>query len=298
MEVIIKNRFRIIKSLAAGGMGDVFLAVDSQNGRKVAIKRIRADFIPDRSSGSGFRHGARAASRIKHPNVCPIYEIVEENDREFIVMQYVDGVTLDQMLKIKPLSLDKIIAIALQVAAGLEAAQDRNIVHRDIKPGNIMIDRSGQVKILDFGLAKTCPGAIAHTEKACQDAELPEKGVVMGTAAYMSPEQVKGLHTDGRTDIFSFGVVLYEMIENKSPFADSENIVTLFHILHSKVRFSRDVPKLLRAVVRKAMRKDRRRRYKDFRAIKTDLMALQKQLAQDESRPDQSKTGMANLPSK
>ena len=298
MEAIIKNRFRIIKSLGLGGMGEIFLAEDIKMGRKVAIKRMHADFIPAPAAKPGFRSGARAASRIKHPNVCPIYEIVEENDREFIVMQYVDGVTLDQMLKMKSLSLDKIIAIALQVAAGLEAAQDRNIVHRDIKPGNIMIDRSGQVKILDFGLAKTCPGTLAHKKKACPDAELSDKGMVMGTTAYMSPEQVKGLHTDGRTDIFSFGVVLYEMIENKSPFAASENIVTLFHILHSKVRFSRDVPKLLQAIVRKAVRKDRRHRYKDFRAIKTDLLALQEQLAQAESRPDQSKPGMANLPSK
>lgn len=285
MEAIIKNRFRIVKLLGQGGMGDVFLAEDSKHGRQVAIKRIGADFIHDMDAESHFRHGALAASRLNHPNVCTIYEIVEENDSAFIIMQYVDGVTLDQLLKIKSLTLEQVIDIALQIAAGLEAAQDRSIVHRDIKPGNIMIDCSSQVKILDFGLAKICPGAIAKENKVCADPELSDQGIIMGTASYMSPEQVKGLHTDGRTDIFSYGVVLYEMIESKNPFSARENIVTLYNILHSKVGFSRDVPKLLRAIVKKAMRKNRKYRYKDFSEIIKDLLALQKQLAQAANRP-------------
>jgi len=285
MEAIINNRFRIVKLLGQGGMGDVFLAEDSKHGRQVAIKRIGADFIHDMDAESHFRHGAQAASRLNHPNVCAIYKIIEENDSAFIIMQYVDGVTLDQLLKIKSLTLDQVIDIALQIAAGLEAAQDRSIVHRDIKPGNIMIDCSGQVKILDFGLAKICPGAIAKENKACADPELSDKGIIMGTASYMSPEQVKGLHTDGRTDIFSYGVVLYEMIENKNPFSTQENIVTIYNILHSKIRFNRDVPGLLCAIVKKAMRKNRRYRYKDFNEIIKDLLALQKQLAKAANRP-------------
>ncbi|MFH2107158.1 MAG: serine/threonine-protein kinase [Chrysiogenia bacterium] len=284
MEAIIKNRFRIVKLLGRGGTGDVFLAEDSKHGRQVAIKRIGADFILDLEEGSHFRHGAQAASQLNHPNVCAIYEIIEEQDREFIIMQYVDGVTLAKLMKIKPLTLDQVIDIALQIAAGLQAAQDRNIVHRDIKPGNIMIDCSGKVKILDFGLAKICPVAVATENKVCTDPELADKGIIMGTASYMSPEQVKGLHTDGRTDIFSYGVVLYEMIENKNPFSARENIVTLYNILHSKIRFSRDVPKLLRAIVKKAVRKNRRYRYKDFSEIIKDLLVLQKQLAQGANR--------------
>lgn len=270
--------------LGRGGTGDVFLAEDSKHGRQVAIKRIGADFILDLEEGSHFRHGAQAASQLNHPNVCAIYEIIEEQDREFIIMQYVDGVTLAKLMKIKPLTLDQVIDIALQIAAGLQAAQDRNIVHRDIKPGNIMIDCSGKVKILDFGLAKICPVAVATENKVCTDPELADKGIIMGTASYMSPEQVKGLHTDGRTDIFSYGVVLYEMIENKNPFSARENIVTLYNILHSKIRFSRDVPKLLRAIVKKAVRKNRRYRYKDFSEIIKDLLVLQKQLAQGANR--------------
>jgi len=289
-EPIIRTRFKILKSLGKGGMGEIFLAEDIKLGRKVAIKCISADAVRDGDSKSRFRHEAQAASRLDHPNICTIYEIAEENEREFIIMQYVDGVTLDQLVKMKPLSLNKIVGIALQIAEGMEAAQAQNIVHRDIKPGNIMIDRNGQVKILDFGLAKICAGASVEEDNNHPDPDLTEKGIVLGTASYMSPEQAKGLKLDGRTDIFSYGVVLYEMIENKNPFSAQENIVTLYNILHREIQFSRDVPKALRELVQKAMRKDRKHRYGDFSEIKTDLLALQAQLAQARSQPAKTDT--------
>ena len=298
MGEIFGGRFRIVKTLAKGGMGEVYLAEDIELGRKVAIKCIGANAIRDGNSRSRFRSEAQAASRLNHPNICAIYEIAAEDEREFIIMQYVDGVTLDQLLKMKPLPLERIVAIALQITAGMEAAQSRNIVHRDIKPGNIMIDRRGQVKILDFGLAEVCAGAIAEEGTCPPDPDLAEKGIVLGTASYMSPEQAQGLKLDGRSDIFSFGVVLYEMTENKNPFSTQENIVTLYNILHQEIKFSRDVPRPLREIVQKAMRKERQDRYRDFSEIKTDLLALQSRLEQAESLTGQSKAGTANFPSK
>jgi serine/threonine protein kinase len=285
MEAIIPTRFKIIKSLGKGGMGEIFLAEDIKLGRKVAIKCISADAVCDGDSKSRFRREAQAASRLNHPNICTIYEIAEDDEREFIIMQYVDGVTLDQLLKMKPLSLDMIVDIALQIAAGMEAAQAKNIVHLDIKPGNIMINKSGQVKILDFGLAEFRPRKTADRKTRRPESNLSEKDVVMGTVSYMSPEQTAGQDLDGRSDIFSFGVVLYELLAGENPFSGQENIVTLYNILHREIRFSRDVPEALRELVRKAMRKDRQQRYGDFSEIKTDLLALQAQMAQAGSQP-------------
>ena len=281
---IIAGRFGVIRSLGKGGMGEIFLAEDVRLGRKVAIKSISADAICDCDSKTRFLREAQAASRLDHANICTIYEIAEEDGREFIVMQYIDGVTLDQLLKLKPLPLEQAVDIAAQIADGMAAAQGRNIVHRDIKPGNIMIDRSGQVKILDFGLAKICAspgqgGWAADADAERRDRDLTEKGLVLGTVAYMSPEQAKGLALDGRSDIFSYGVVLYEMIESRNPFSDSESIVTLYNILHRDVQFSRPAPEALRRIIRKALQKDRGRRYGDFNEIRDELTALKTGLA-------------------
>lgn len=231
-ENIIDGRYKISKVLGRGGMGEVFLAEDNKLQRKVAIKSISSDYIHDSDSKIRFRREARAASLLDHPNICAIYGIAAENNREYIIMEYVDGVTLGQLEKIKPLTLIKIIDIALQITDGMIAAQAKNIVYRDLKPGNIMIDKSGQVKILDFGLAKIHPGKMANVENIRPEADLTHTGAVLGTASYMSPEQAKGLELDGRSDIFSFGVVLYELLERKNPFADPENTVTPYNILH------------------------------------------------------------------
>jgi eukaryotic-like serine/threonine-protein kinase len=275
-KTILGGRFKVIRLLGKGGMGEILLAEDVQLSRRVAIKSVGAGSPDECDSQARFLREAQAASRLDHPNICTIYEIAEEGGREFIIMQYVDGVTLDQLLKMKALSLRQAIAIASQVAEGLAAAQNQNIVHRDIKPGNIMIDASGQVKVLDFGLAKIC--AESGVDDADADAErrerdLTEKGIVLGTVSYMSPEQAKGLKLDGRTDVFSFGVVLYEMIEGRNPFSDDENIVTLYNVLHREPPFNRPLPAPLRAVVGRCLHKDRERRYSDFAEIRRDLSA-------------------------
>ena len=277
---ILGGRFRVMRSLGQGGMGEIMLAEDVKLGRRVAIKRVSAAALCDGESKARFLREAQAASRLDHANICTIYEIAEEEGREHIVMQYVDGVTLDQLLKMKPLSVNQVVDIASQVADGMIAAQARHVVHRDIKPGNIMIDRDGRVKILDFGLAKICPAPGREEDDADgaaaerRDRDLTEKGIVLGTVSYMSPEQARGQKLDGRSDIFSFGVVLYEMLENRNPFSDEENIVTLYNILHREPRFVRPAPEALRAVIARCLQKERERRFRDFAEVRQALAAL------------------------
>jgi serine/threonine protein kinase len=278
-ENIIYQRFRVIKVLGRGGMGEIYLAEDNKLHRKVAIKSISGDFRRDRDAKARFRREAQAASLLDHPNICTIYEIAAENDREYIVMQYVDGITLEQLKKIKPLALGKIVDIALQITEGMIAAHTRNIMHLDVKPGNIMIDKSGKVKILDFGLAEICPGKTPNREKSRPEPGLNENDIVMGTASYMSPEQAEGRELDGRSDIFSFGVVLYELLERKNPFYERENNVTLYNILHKEIKLSQDIPQPLQEIVHKALQKDRDRRYNDFGEIKKDLATARESLA-------------------
>lgn len=270
-ENIIDGRYKISKVLGRGGMGEIYLAEDNKLQRKVAIKSISSDLLRDRDAKMRFRREAQSASLLDHPNICAIYEIAGENDREYIIMEYVDGVTLGQLQKMKLLALGKIIAIALQITDGMIAAQAQNIVHLDIKPSNIMIDKNGKVKILDFGLAEICPGKTANRKNSRSEPVLNQKGVVMGTVSYMSPEQAKGWELDGRSDIFSFGVVLYELLERKNPFSERDNIVTLYNILHKEIKLSQDIPKGLQKIVHKTLRKDRERRYNNFKEIKKDL---------------------------
>ena len=273
-ESLIHGRFKLIKVLGHGGMGEIYLAEDNILQRKVAIKSIGCDSLRDNETRARFQREARAASQLDHANICTIYEIAVEDDSEYIIMQYVDGVTLDQLLKMKSLRVSQIIDIALQISDGMIEAHEQNIVHRDLKPSNIMIDRNGKVKILDFGLAKFCSGKKTRSDKNRTEADLTEKGVVMGTVAYMSPEQAKGLELDGGSDIFSFGVVLCEMLERKNPFADKENIVTLYNILNKQVKLSPNIPTVLKKIVCQALEKDRNRRQNDFYEIQRDLTAL------------------------
>jgi serine/threonine protein kinase len=293
-EKIINGRYKISKVLDRGGMGEIFLAEDSKLNRKVAIKSISSDFIRNHDAKARFRREAQAASLLDHPNICSIYAIAQENDREYIIMQYVDGVTLGQLQKMKPLSFGKIIDIALQITDGMIAAQAQNIVHHDLKPGNIMIDKSGQVKILDFGLAEFRPCKSADKKTSRPESDLCEKDVVMGTVAYMSPEQTEGQEIDGRSDIFSFGLVLYELLERKNPFSDRDNIVTLYNILHKEIKLSQDIPMGLQNIVYKTLRKNRERRYNDFREIKNDLLVARDALLRN--KIEQAKTAAEKIP--
>lgn len=295
-ENLINGRFKIIKVLGRGGMGEIYLAEDNKLQRKVAIKSIGDNAAHDCDSKARFLREARAASQLDHPNICTIYEIASENDSEYIIMQYVDGVTLDQLQKLKPLTTSHIIDIALEISDGMLDAHARNIVHRDLKPGNIMIDKSGKVKILDFGLAKICSGSKMNGESSHTQADLTEKGVVMGTVAYMSPEQAKGLELDGRSDIFSFGVLLYELLERKNPFADKENIVTLYNILNKQVKLNPDIPLALQKIVYQALQKDREKRQHDFSEIKNSLTLIRESLVQNKIERNKIITEIINLP--
>jgi len=268
---IINNRFRIIKKLGKGGMGEVLLAEDVKLKRRVAIKSILLrDTIADTTSKIRFLREAQTASQLDHPNICTIYEVYEEDDKDFIVMQYIDGVTLDQIIAMKKLSIDKTLDIAIQVCSGMMEANNVDIIHRDIKPGNIMVDKKGVVKILDFGLAKISSDSFVRSDDTI-NSNLTEKGFVLGTVAYISPEQARGKPLDCRTDVFSFGVVLYEMLEGKNPFKKDEQIETLYSVLNENITLNSAVPAELQEIVLKAMEKDREKRYHNFSRLKEDL---------------------------
>ncbi|MCU0286844.1 MAG: protein kinase [Acidobacteria bacterium] len=269
-EIFIKNRFKVIKRLGKGGMGDVLLAEDIVLKRNVAIKSILTDILTltDSSSKTRFLREAQTASRLDHPNICTIYEIYEEDRQSYIVMQYVDGVTVDQIIKLKPLGIQRTLDIAVQLCSGMIEAHENNITHRDIKPSNIMVDKKGIVKILDFGLAKFI--------KKSEIFEYPDidstgKGFILGTAAYLSPEQAGGKTVDHQTDIFSTGILLYEMLEGKNPFKEEEQIETLYNILNKKVEFTKDIPGELQIIIIKALEKDKKNRYASFTEMKKDL---------------------------
>ncbi|MCP5053426.1 MAG: protein kinase [bacterium] len=271
---VVNNRFKVIKKLGKGGMGEVLLAEDVKLKRQVAIKSILLANLSDTSSKVRFLREAQTASQLDHPNICTIYEIYEEDDRDYIVMQYIDGVTIDQVIGAKRLSIRKTLDISIQICAGMHEAHAGEIIHRDIKPGNIMIDRKGVVKILDFGLAKFTENAPA-SQHGKVDSNLTQKGFVMGTVAYISPEQAKGKTIDLRSDIFSFGALLYEMIESTNPFKREEQIETLYNVLNKNPEFERDISPELERIVLKALAKDRDDRYPNFAALKHDLETFQ-----------------------
>ncbi|NIM78837.1 MAG: protein kinase [Candidatus Aminicenantes bacterium] len=273
---IIQERFKVLKKLGKGGMGEVLLAEDVKLKRKVAIKSILLKDnigLTDTTSKLRFLREAQTASQLDHPNICTIYEIYEEGDRDYIVMQYIDGVTLDQIIGMQKLSVDKILDICIQVCDGIIEAHSHDIIHRDIKPGNIMVDKKGIVRILDFGLAKFSDDSFVRDGDRV-DSDLTEKGFVMGTVAYISPEQARGKLLDWQTDIFSFGVVLYEMIEGKNPFREDEQIETLYNVLNKDIEFTRDIPEELKQIAGKALERDKAKRYPDFFHLKQDLEAF------------------------
>ena len=268
-EFLLNKRFRVIKKLGKGGMGEVLLAEDVKLKRNVAIKSILIkDSLGDTNAKLRFLREAQTASQLDHSNICTIYEIYEEQDKDYIVMQYIDGVTLDQIIRTKKISIEKIVDIAIQVCSGMMEAHSKDIIHRDIKPGNMMVDKKGVVKILDFGLAKF---GDESSSKNQMETNLTEKGFVMGTIAYISPEQARGKSLDKRTDVFSFGAVLFEMVEGENPFKVDEQIETLYNVLNKDVKFTRAIPIELEDIIRKALEKDREKRYADFSQMKDDL---------------------------
>ena len=276
--------YRIVSKIGEGGMGEVYLAEDTKLDRKVALKILPADVAADQTRMRRFVQEAKAASALNHPNIITIHEIAQSDSRNFIATEFIDGETLRQRMRHTPMKLGEALHVAIQCASALSAAHATGIVHRDIKPENIMIRRDGIVKVVDFGLAKLTERR--PTESVDTEAETSFKtdpGTVVGTAAYMSPEQARGTEMDARTDIFSLGIVLYEMAAGRLPFEGSSSNEVLAAILSDKesqplARYSTEVPIELQRIVSKALRKNREERYQTSKDLLLDLQSLQQDL--------------------
>jgi serine/threonine protein kinase len=273
------SHYRVLGKLGGGGMGVVYEAEDLKLGRHVALKFIPENLAHDAKSLERFTREARAASQLNHPNICTIHGIEDNNGHPFIVMEKLDGESLKQRISGHALETDKVLDIGVQVAEALVASHAKGIVHRDIKPANIFITPTGQVKVLDFGLAKLVhnPGE----DDAGADNSLTAVGVIPGTAVYMSPEQARSEPIDARSDLFSFGVVMYEMATGKKPFSGNNSLMTLDAVLHLKPTPPRDlnpkVPIELEGIIGKAMEKDRNHRYQSAAEMKSDLALLKRE---------------------
>jgi eukaryotic-like serine/threonine-protein kinase len=286
--------YRIIKKLGAGGMGDVYLALDTKLDRNVAIKVLPPDFLADENFKKRLVREAQAAAKLDHPNICAIYDVNEAGSLTFIVMQYIEGETLAEKMERKPLAVSTALAIAEQAAEGLTEAHAHGIVHRDIKPQNMIITPRGQLKILDFGLAKQMRSSDPVDDEAPTAALLSTPGLVVGTMPYMSPEQVKGEPLDASSDLFSLGVTLYEMLAGKHPFKDKSAPVTMSRILLGEPipteQFQAQVSPELQTLLRKMLRKDKTARYQSAQDFLTDLRRLPAQLTANDTLADARRT--------
>jgi len=266
--------YRIIKKLGAGGMGDVYLALDTKLDRNVAIKVLPPAFVAEENLKKRLVREAQAAAKLDHPNICAIYDVSEADSLTFIVMQYIEGETLAAKMERNPLAVSTALAIAEQAAEGLAEAHAHSIVHRDIKPQNIMITLRGQLKILDFGLAKQMRSSDSVDDEAPTATLLSTPGLVVGTMPYMSPEQVKGEPLDASSDLFSLGVTLYEMLTGQQPFVGTMGEVIVRQLLENlpSLRIRRpDLPEYLDDVIQKATAKDWHDRYTDVLTFADDF---------------------------